>query len=120
MLLQLVPLRIPTGWTVKWNIFTEVSTEDFTDEEHVHWMEYSEDLLLLVNNNNNKILDLGWYPEGKPQGQYTLLLIDQYDDIEQQTAAWDTPLVKFKTRDIDEVKLKIEKVLLQVNSGDFS
>lgn len=119
MILPLVPLRIPIGWTMEWNVFNEVSPDDFRDAEHEHRTEYCEDLLHIVNYKNNKILDLGWYPEGQPKGQYTLVLINQYDDEEQQISAWDNPIVRFKTRDIDKLKLKIEEVLLKVTRGEL-
>ncbi|AIQ42188.1 hypothetical protein MKZ24_17980 [Paenibacillus sp. FSL R7-0297] len=119
MNLQLVPLRIPIGWTIKWNVFTEVSPEDFTDEEHEHRWEYNEDLFQFVNYNRKKILDLGWYPEFQPNGQYRLLLIHKSDDEEQQFADWANPLEVFNSRNIDEVKLKIEEILLKVTRGEM-
>lgn len=55
----LVPLRFPIGWTIEWNIFTQVSPEDFIDEEHEHRWEYNEDLFKFVHYRQKRILDLG-------------------------------------------------------------
>ncbi len=44
MTIQLVPLRIPLGWTVEWNVLTQVSPEHFINEDHEHRWEYNEDL----------------------------------------------------------------------------
>lgn len=118
MTIQLVPLRFPIGWTIEWNVFTDVSPDEFINEEHEHRWEYNEDMFQLVNYRQKKILDLGWYPEFQPNGQYRLVLIQQYDDNEDdQTNSWDNPIIKFETRSISDVIVKIEELLDQVSKG---
>lgn len=69
----LLPLRIPAGWLVRYNAFTE-------DERWHH----TEDLLQLSSctlvdgtwqpDPEGFLVDLGWYPEGDPDGAYGLVV----------------------------------------------
>ncbi len=65
----LQPLRIPIGWEVVFNDLREVdpSPQAFAES----WLR--EDLLQLVNRRANALIDVGWYPEGDPSGEYGLV-----------------------------------------------
>jgi hypothetical protein len=63
--MQLVPLRIPAGWTVVVNSFAPG--------------ERSQDLLQL--RAGDLILDLGWTPEGDANGRYRLELTEGDDTV---------------------------------------
>lgn len=117
MTIPLVALRFPIGWTIEWNIFTQVSPQDFVDEEHEHRWEYNEDLFQFVNYRQKKILDLGWYPEFQPNGQYRLVLIQENDNEDDETNSWSDPIIKYETRSISDVINKIEELLIQVSEG---
>mgnify|MGYP006140622703 FL=1 len=65
----LQPLRISEGWTVEYNTFYEV------DADHPDaWTLLSESLLQLTHQRRNRLLDLGWYPEGEPDGSFRLCI----------------------------------------------
>lgn len=36
MSIKLVPLRVPSGWKVRFNEFTETDTDSFVDDVHEH------------------------------------------------------------------------------------
>ncbi|WP_175498653.1 hypothetical protein [Paenibacillus sp. NFR01] len=49
MILKLVPLRIPGGWYVVLNDFSEASPEEFVTDDYEHRWEFKEDILQLRN-----------------------------------------------------------------------
>lgn len=76
MTLPLVHLEIPNGWTINHNIFTEACPEKFLSEDYEYRWEFNENILQIVNISRKKILDLGWYPEFCPSGEYCIMLIE--------------------------------------------
>ncbi|WP_412028809.1 hypothetical protein [Deinococcus yunweiensis] len=50
--------------------------------------ELKEDLLQVVYPDG-QTLDVGWYPEGDPKGEYRILVVSDGD--------WDTPLLDLST-----------------------
>ncbi|MNI35050.1 hypothetical protein D3C73_890610 [compost metagenome] len=72
MSLRLVPLRIPSGWKVVLNDFTESSPEKFIDDDYEHRWEFKEDILRLENDYKQQLIDLGWYPEFQADGMKSL------------------------------------------------
>ncbi len=105
--LKLVPLRVPSGWKVELNKFTEVNPDEFTSEDYKYLWEFDEDIVYLTYKDKYSI-DLGWYPSFNPKGEYSLLVIKDND--------WDYPLEKFHSRRIDEIKEKLELYLEKYNS----
>ena len=72
----LQPLRIPAGWFISYNMFSEYDPD--TDGEE-YCFELCEDLLQL--KNKNLLIDLGWYPEGDINGNYKLYLVDITNEL---------------------------------------
>jgi hypothetical protein len=109
---RLIPLSIPSGWAVILNSFGD---EDPVVEDGaiVNDHYFSEDLLLLrslrrggsdwIADPEGFVLDLGWYPESKPNGAYraTLTRVGQ-----------DKVLGELKSRDRYTIKSFIERCLL--------
>ncbi len=77
-----------------------------------HWV-YQEDLLSMVQVVYEKTgyrieeegywLDLGWYPEADPQGQYRVVLFRDY---------WNNQLVCFESKNRKEVQRAVNQLLL--------
>ncbi|WP_428407255.1 hypothetical protein [Hyphococcus sp.] len=97
-------LRIPEGWTVSYNSFCEVDI-DHPDA----WTLLKESLLQLKNERRNRLLDLGWYPEGEPGGRFVMRLYE--GDFTS------TLLQKHETEDRAEIVGVIERVLYAVTRG---
>ena len=66
----LQPLRIPAGWAVLYHDLREIdpSPEAFAGS----WLR--EDLLQLKNDRADVLVDVGWYPEGDPDGKYSVVM----------------------------------------------
>ena len=119
MRLELVALKIPSGWTVDFNTFCRVELEDIREDSDLIW-ELNEDILQMSNFHFNVILDLGWYPAHNIDGKYILKLVKQSVDMDTQTNNWRTPLLLFKSRNIDEVIEQINSLLIKVAEGQIS
>jgi len=77
----LMPLRIPSGWKVFFNIFFD--TDPIVEnDEFVNFDEFTEDLLSIVRDwveaplRHHYAIDLGWYPSESFPGSYRLSLIN--------------------------------------------
>ena len=89
----LQPLRIPSGWTIMFNKLENMEPKEISPEDKIWLYAYTEDILYMYTNisqkNNKKTeeqklaIDLGWYPDGDPNGSFRLLAI--LDDN------WETP-----------------------------
>jgi hypothetical protein len=107
---KLVPLRIPSGWRVVWNDFTEAEPEQFTDaRDEIRW-EFKEDLMLLEHDRTNKRVDLGWYPEFKVEGEYFLRLVSTNLNLDSHSNHGDV-IKEFRSKSRTEIERKIEQFL---------
>lgn len=101
------PLRIPGGWTVIFNKFEDIEPETLPAEDEAWLFAFNEDILYIrsdVNRRKTEIaLDLGWYPDSDPDGQFVIQAILNGD--------WNKPLLKFCSRNKDEIVRTLEKWL---------
>lgn len=95
---ELQPLRIPAGWKITYNMFSEYDPEKDSSE---YSYELCEDLLQL--ENQNLLIDLGWYPEGDIEGSYKLYLVDTTKDY-----PFNSPLELFKSKSKQEIIDRLE------------
>jgi hypothetical protein len=110
-----VPLRIPSGWAVTFNIFWEMDPL-MEGGKFVNANDFTQDLLVLeriVPQGSGwpaYILDLGWYPDGDAHGSYRLVLKDRDADGTLKT---------FESRDRDEIREKLDAWLDVLSRLDF-
>lgn len=110
---KLQALRIPAGWSIGWNTFTEVDPQSIQNTTSDKWYEYEfdEDMFQATNTHLKLIIDLGWYPSYDPNGSFGLVLIRRHDTIESQ-GIWDRPLKEIKTRDKSKIVTAIENWMI--------
>ncbi len=74
----LQPLRVPAGWLVQYNNgLYEVDPSPEQVAEVDRWWLFKEDMLQMQHQSRNRLLDLGWYPEGDLEGgHYGLVLYE--------------------------------------------
>ena len=70
----LQPLRVPTGWTVKYNDLHEINPSDVAEDDRYTFLK--EDLLQMKQEHFNRVLDVGWYPSGHLAGAYGLVVYE--------------------------------------------
>ena len=110
---RLQPLRIPTGWHVEYNnglweidpVVDSIPVED-------RWWIFKQDMLQMTHPRFNRLLDVGWYPEGDvANGHYGLVVYE--GDFKGRL------LHKFETRDRLALVGEIERLLALVCSGEL-
>ena len=80
---KLQKLSIPYGWKIMWNELPETDPGTL-EKDSREWLLFSEDILYIEKektelNKEKLALDLGWYPEADPNGEFCLYVIK--DDI---------------------------------------
>ncbi len=111
--LNLQPLRIPPHWTMELNKLEDIDPEMLPPEDENWLLAFNEDILYMrsqisrIRNNQTEkqefIIDLGWYPDGDPNGNFVLQAVLNED--------WLDPLMKFSSRNKDEIVETLEKWL---------
>jgi hypothetical protein len=74
----LQPLRIPNGWLVAYNQLCEIDPDPAVLTSHDEaWSYFREDLLQFVRPGCDRLVDVGWYPDGDlPNGKYRLVVYE--------------------------------------------
>ena len=72
----LQPLRLSRGWRVAYNnALYEVDPDPNLIPENERWWVFKEDMLMLRHDAADRLIDVGWYPEGDlTNGAYGLVL----------------------------------------------
>ncbi len=113
--IALQPLRITDGWTVKHNRFYELEPKGELIIEGVTnndgWLLFDQDLLQMEHGKRKVFLDLGWYPDENPNGNFRVVLIRESD--------WENPLFRHESKDKDEIVEVINNILTNVTSDRF-
>ena len=111
MNIPLQPLRIPTGWTVGYNdglYEIDPSAETIRTEKGLQF--FKEDMLQLKHAHFNRLLDVGWFPEGDLQhGEYGLVL--------HEGDCTGRKVHEFRTRDRQALVAEVERLLMGVVEG---
>ncbi|WP_417874679.1 hypothetical protein [Xanthomarina gelatinilytica] len=110
--MYLQPLKIPSGWSVEWNVLTETDPS----EETIH--EFTGSSLLLLNSSTRlKAIDVSWRSEGDINGAYYLQVICLLPKFNVKTntieydGLWETPELEFTTKNRLELVDKIHELL---------
>ncbi|AIK95504.1 hypothetical protein [Candidatus Odyssella acanthamoebae] len=118
--LKLQPLAIPRGFNVIYNFFFEVLDqgrpiyfEDDPDYPFPYEL-YRSMLFQVLHEYYQLLVDLGWGPDGEPEGAFYITII-RADDKH-----WEHPLVKFSSRNKDEIVAKLNELMLAVSNGEIS
>ena len=87
------------------NKFEDIDPETLPSEDEAWLFAFNEDILYMRKQTEKQelALDLGWYPDGDPDGQFVLQAILNGD--------WNKPLLKFCSRSKDEIVQTLEKWL---------
>lgn len=111
--LNLQPLRIPPNWTIKLNKLKDIDPETLAPEDENWLFDFNEDIIYMESQIARKRdrqleeqklgIDLGWYPDGEPEGSFLLQAVLNED--------WVDPLMKFSSRSKDEIVKTLEKWL---------
>ena len=104
---NLQPVRIPPQWSLLWNHLRPIEPGDLAEDDPAWLFTFVQDMLYLRKNSDEQsvAIDLGWYPEGDPQGAYELVTILNDD--------WNNPLLAFTSLSTQEIVETMEHWLLE-------
>ncbi len=112
---KLMPLRIQAGWAVTHNRFYDIDPKPGDEEILENWGYFVEDIiqirrLKLANGEwsvfqKGALIDLGWYPDSSPKGEYTLRLIENCE--------WEFPQKEFSSKNRFEIATMMEEWMLR-------
>lgn len=97
---HLQPLRIPTGWTIMFHKLENLEPEEISPHDDIWLFSFTQDILYMYTIIKQKSygqlyeqklsIDLGWYPDGEPNGSFHLLALLNDN--------WEAPLLEFSSR----------------------
>lgn len=114
----LVPLGVPSGWIVVFNIFVAFGEDEvLTAAERSAYL--SQDILSMENTRSNGtdgweryednwIIDLGWYGDADPNGNYRLNVL---------RGGWDAPKAELESRSCWTIQKGINTALRMIANG---
>lgn len=107
----LQPLRVSAGWLMAYNsALYELDPDPVVIPVRDRWHFFKCDMLQLKHVRLNRLLDLGWSPEGDlEQGSYKLQLFE--GDFNG------TQLLEFRTRDRAALVAEIERIVAAVSEN---
>lgn len=108
MSLELQDLKIPAGWLVSHNEFYDVHpTKENVDSADTVFIQ---DILQFTNEYRNRVLDLGWYPEGEfEKGAFGLVVYE--GDFNGKL------LYELKSKSKDDIVSEINRLLALIAYG---
>ena len=96
-----VDLNLGESWKLTYNKLSSLDPEenDLSEMELEYYVLglLTEDLLQIENSKRALLIDVGWYPDSEPTGNFVLLLLNIF---REGGANWEAPLFKFETRSL--------------------
>ncbi|MDF0708486.1 hypothetical protein [Flagellimonas okinawensis] len=110
--MNLQPLRIEAGWTVKYNQLYEIEPvvgfEDYFD---------GSSLLMLENYSRLKLIDVEWRPERDLNGEYEVQVVNFIENFNPKNNEfdivpdWEDPFLTFTTKSRVKLVEKLEELM---------
>ena len=108
-------ITLSANWEVRWNKIlavdpSEVDLASPTYQNHLLYY-FVQDMFWAENSSQSLGIDVGWIPEGEPNGQYHLQIIKKDQD------SWDylNPVFELQTRSLEELLASIDQFSCQSN-----
>ncbi len=110
--LKLQPLRIPMGWHMEYNnaLYEIDISLDIPAEES--WWIFKEDMLQIVHPERNRMIDIGFYPEGDMKNGAFGMVMHEGDFSGKEIA-------KLSTRDRHELLATLETWMQKVTEAEM-
>lgn len=113
--MSLMRIKIPAGYAITYNKFHDVEPIQAEEEDDLlsNWEYFTEDIMQIqklenvngryvIPESNARIIDLGWYPDSSINGEYRLVLADEFWNELKTKRSKD----RFDIRDTIEVWLR--------------
>jgi hypothetical protein len=110
---RLYKLDIPRGWNTSKD---HLSGRVLASEEPpfgLSWEDLNEEMIFVTSSRCFLAIDLGWYPDYLPEGQFRIEVVD-LDDL---AATYARPLREFATRSVWVAKQKMEEWMGELHAN---
>ncbi len=118
---KLYPIRIPAGWSLIFHKLEMLEPDEIDKEDRAWLFHFVQDILYMEKkycyreNKQQKEqvigIDLGWYPDGDPEGAYRLFAVLDHN--------WEEPILEYTSRSTREIVDIIEFWLYQYFSSSL-
>ncbi len=105
-------LNIPQGWNVAKD---HLSGRVLASEEPpfgLSWEDLNEEMIFVTSSRCALAIDLGWYPDYAPDGQFRIEVVD----LDNLTATYAEPVREFATRSVWTAKQKMEEWMEELHA----
>ena len=108
----LQPLRISDGWKISFNSLFEIDPDaSRIPDDHHSWF-FKEDLLQMEHPDRNRLLDVGWFPDGDLEHGEFALHVHEGDWHGRQ-------LHEYRTLERRLLVAEIERVFVAITKGQL-
>lgn len=102
-------ISISSGWEIKINNFFNFNGKEVVDETDERRKHLNSTILGMVFQDS-LVLDLGWYPEGDLEGEYSL---------ELASVDWGKTYLEFNSKDIEEINEVLFSIVLSLSRNEI-
>jgi len=104
---RLFKLTTPHDWGASLDVLSGRFLSSDDPPFGLSWEELMEDLVFVSSESLGRGIDLGWYPDRSPDGQFVIQLVDLAD----LTGTYAKPIREFRTRSAWEAKRQMETLM---------
>ncbi|MCY8471988.1 MULTISPECIES: hypothetical protein [Bacillus] len=104
-------LKIPAGWTVDYITLKDTDPKTLEASDDAWLFDFNQDLLQISHKTKNLLLDVGWYPEGDPTGNYGIELIKNED--------WENPLEDIMCTELKELIAQLDHIFMREMKNEY-
>ena len=110
---RLQPLRIPASWLVAYNNgLYEIDPDPAVVPASDRWWVFKQDMLQMRHEATNRLLDIGWYPEGDLASGVYRLVVHEGDFLGRE-------LHRFTTQGRLALVAEVERLLVAIAAGEL-
>lgn len=104
-------ISVDGNWVLTYNTLTNIDPDSHSfssnEVEKVWIWMFTQDLVQIQCTEAGQLLDIGWSPEGDPEGQFVLQLIGQDTEGEWD---WEKKISLYKTRSLPALLQEIKRI----------
>ena len=110
---RLFKLNIAQGWNTSHDHLSGRWLLAETPPFGLSWGDLNEEMIFVASTRCSLAIDLGWYPDHSPEGQFRIEVID----LDNCAATYAKPLREFATRSVWAAKQKLEDWMEELHAS---
>ena len=109
---RLFELNRPPGWLTSKDHLSGRLLASEDPPFGLSWWDLNEEMIFVSSSRCSLGIDLGWYPDYSPEGQFRIEVVD-FDNL---AATYAKPLREFATRSVWAAKQKMEEWMEELHA----